>query len=75
MSSGKNVKLKVTYERGTTWITVKGEAWKRKGLPEKYIDGFGDVWLKPWFTNNQMYVTVLEPKLFFIDFGGYLEDV
>lgn len=67
------MKLKITYEKGTTWITVKGDPWKRCGYPEECVDKFGDVWLKPWFNASNLYVTVVGPELTFTDENGYLE--
>lgn len=62
---GKTVKMKVTYEKATTWITVKGSTWCRNGYPPEYVDRFGDVWLKPHFNAANLYTTIQEPALYF----------
>ncbi len=59
------IKMRVVRERGTTWITVKGSAWVRNGYSEKYVDRFGDVWLKPYRHASNLYTTVEEPCLLF----------
>lgn len=77
MRKVKHIKLKITYEKGTTWITVNGDAWKRNGYPEECVDTFGDVWLKPWYSTSKLYVpatgSIKDQKTIFVDKDGYLE--
>lgn len=71
----RNLKLKISHEKGTGWITVKGDAWKRYGYPCECIDRFGDVWLKPYFGARDVYVTAEGADLIFVDDNGYLKDI
>lgn len=57
--------MKVTFERATTWITVKGSLWTRNGYSKDYVDSFGDVWLKPYFNTANVYVTIDQPAICF----------
>ena len=70
----EDARLKVSHERGTNWITVKGEAWKRAGYPEGCIDRFGDVWLKPWLDGANLYSTVEGDPVMFYEEDGYLKE-
>lgn len=69
------MKMKIKHERGTDWITVDGSSWARNGYSKTYVDTFGDVWLKPYFNAPNVYVTVLDPPLYFsIEDGSLVEE-
>jgi hypothetical protein len=68
-----NYKMKVTYERGTNWITVPEASWTRNKYPVECVDKFGDVWLKPYRHASNLYVTVQGPELLFSVENGNLE--
>lgn len=67
-------KMRVIFEKGTTWITVNGSAWSRNKYPVECVDNFGDVWLKPWGNASNLYVTIQGPKLYFYIENGCLEE-
>ena len=70
----KKYAMRVTHEKGTNWITVKGSAWTRNKYPVECVDKFGDVWLKPYRHASNLYVTVQGPELYFYVTNGCLEE-
>ena len=74
MKTKEKVKMRVTFEPGTSWITVKGSTWIRNKYSEYCSDAFGDVWLKPFRGASNLYVTVQGPELYFTIVDGYLEE-
>ncbi len=74
MKTKEKVKMRVTFEPGTSWITVKGSTWIRNKYSEYCSDAFGDVWLKPFRGASNLYVTVQGPKLYFTVVDGCLEE-
>lgn len=71
---GSKYKMRVTFEKGTTWITVNGSTWSRNKYPAECVDKFGDVWLKPYFHASNLYVTIQGPELLFVVENGCLEE-
>ena len=75
----KKVKMKVVYERGTTWITTKGRQWMYNKYPDECVDKFFDVWMRPTKldgVDKDVYVTVEGPELYFtIDENDCLEEI
>lgn len=66
------MRIKINYEKGTDWITVKSHQWLRNDLPSECIDKFGEVWLRPIGHTN--YETVDgKIKVICTDVDGYLE--
>lgn len=74
MAKAKRIKMKVTFERATSWITVPGSSWTRNGYSEKSVDRFGEVWLKPYRGAKNLYVTIDGPCLYFTVVDGCLEE-
>ena len=71
---GSNYKMRVIFEKGTTWITVNGSTWTRNKYPVECVDNFGDVWLKPYHGASNLYATVSGPELLFTIENGCLEE-
>jgi hypothetical protein len=74
----KKVKMKVVYERGTTWITTKGRQWMYNKYPDECVDKFFDVWLRPTIldgVDERVYVTAEGPELYFVIEDGYLKEI
>lgn len=70
--SSKKYAMRVTYEAGTPWITVKGSVWTRNKYPMECVDKFGDVWLRPYFHAENLYVTIEGPQMLFTVENGCL---
>lgn len=68
----KKYAMKVTFEKGMTWITVNGSVWTRNKYPIECVDKFGDVWLKPYFHASNLYVTIEGPEILFTVENGCL---
>lgn len=74
----KKVKMKVVYERGTTWITTKGRQWMYNKYPDECVDKFFDVWLRPTIldgVDERVYVTAEGPELYFVIEDGCLKEI